>query len=111
MFSVVDSYADRAVLRLHASHVIYQAHFPGEPITPGVCIVQVIGELVGCRLRRSLTLSRIVYIKYIAPISPVKHSEIVVHFSAIDRSEAACKAKGTITAGGELMTKFSIIYV
>ena len=33
-------------LQLDASHVIYQAHFPGEPITPGVCIIQMAKELL-----------------------------------------------------------------
>ena len=28
-------------VRLNASHVIYKAHFPGMPITPGVCIIQM----------------------------------------------------------------------
>ena len=28
-------------LHFNADHLIYKAHFPGEPITPGVCILQV----------------------------------------------------------------------
>ena len=31
-------------VRLNASHVIYKAHFPGMPITPGVCIIQMVTE-------------------------------------------------------------------
>ena len=36
--------ADGAVcydIRLHPDHTIYKAHFPGEPITPGVCVIQI----------------------------------------------------------------------
>ena len=33
-------------LRLNPDHVIYKAHFPGEPITPGVCILQIGQELL-----------------------------------------------------------------
>ena len=33
-------------IELIPSCVIYAAHFPGEPITPGVCIVQMGKELV-----------------------------------------------------------------
>ena len=32
-------------IALNAQHFIYQAHFPGEPITPGVCILQMACEL------------------------------------------------------------------
>ena len=34
-------------IALNAQHFIYQAHFPGEPITPGVCILQMACELLG----------------------------------------------------------------
>ena len=36
----------RFSLNLNAAHEIYEAHFPGEPVTPGVCLVQMAGELL-----------------------------------------------------------------
>ena len=39
MFSIV-SEGETVRIQLHPEHVIYQAHFPGSPITPGVCIIQ-----------------------------------------------------------------------
>jgi len=33
-------------VELNPSCVIYEAHFPGEPITPGVCIVQIGKEVI-----------------------------------------------------------------
>ena len=35
-----------AVLQCNPAHIIYQAHFPGNPITPGACIIQVADELM-----------------------------------------------------------------
>ena len=32
-------------ISLFPEHFIYKAHFPGEPITPGVCIIQIATEL------------------------------------------------------------------
>ena len=29
-------------VQLNADHYIYRAHFPGNPITPGVCLVQMV---------------------------------------------------------------------
>ena len=34
-------------VRLHPEHFIYQAHFPGNPVTPGVCLVQMAAEILG----------------------------------------------------------------
>ena len=33
-------------IELNPQHFIYKAHFPGEPITPGVCIMQIAKELL-----------------------------------------------------------------
>ena len=33
---------------LNPDHLIYKAHFPGQPVTPGVCILQIIQELNFC---------------------------------------------------------------
>ena len=35
-----------ADLLFHAEHDLYNGHFPGNPITPGVCLVQSINDLV-----------------------------------------------------------------
>ena len=35
-----------AVLRCNPEHLIYQAHFPGNPITPGACLLQTAGEVL-----------------------------------------------------------------
>jgi 3-hydroxyacyl-[acyl-carrier-protein] dehydratase len=32
-------------VRLNANHFIYAAHFPENPVTPGVCITQIAKEL------------------------------------------------------------------
>ena len=110
MFTVVGGDNDTIRLRLNADHVIYHAHFPGNPITPGVCIVQMIGELMGQRCARRLVLQKIVNLKFVSTISPVEHPEIEVCLSAVDDSGAECRVKGHIAAGGELKTKFSLIF-
>ena len=40
---------------LDKNHFIYKAHFPNEPITPGVCIIQIAKELF-CRKRMNVRL-------------------------------------------------------
>ena len=110
MFTVTGGTLDKVAVRLNASHTIYQAHFPGNPITPGVCIVQMIGELLGDRCGRRLALSKIVNLKFVAPISPVETPDIVVDFTSVDDTTTECKAKGTIMAGEQLLTKYSLVF-
>ena len=110
MFSVERWEADNVRVRLHADHVIYKAHFPGNPITPGVCLIQMIGELLEQRQAASVQLSKVVNLKFISPISPLDSPVLDVLFSPIVEDGQEVKSKGTIMSGGQVMTKFSLIF-
>ena len=110
MFNVVGGNADNVQIRLNASHLIYQAHFPGNPITPGVCIVKIIGELLQQRTETSLSLQKVTNLKFISPISPVDNPDLEVSFADVSVSDCEVKAKGSILAGEEMKTKFSLVF-
>lgn len=63
-------------VELNPSCVIYQAHFPGEPITPGVCIVQIGKEVIEDLLleqsseSRRLEIIKAKNMKFLSVISP-----------------------------------------
>ena len=111
MFTIVGGDDDHVKIELNANHLIYQAHFPGNPITPGVCIVQIIGELLSGRLNRQLTLSKITNLKFNSTISPADDPVVEVNFTTVEASETECVAKGTITVEENIKTKFSLVYI
>jgi 3-hydroxyacyl-[acyl-carrier-protein] dehydratase len=95
MFSVECEEGSKTTIQLHPDYLIYQAHFPGNPITPGVCIVQIIGELAESRVGRQLSLHKVVNLKFLAPLSPVETPFADVIFTAangtwFDAVEAGC---------------------
>lgn len=98
-------------LRLNADHKIYQAHFPGHPVTPGVCQIQIVGELLADRLGRGVRLTDIKTVKYMAVISPVETPRLEVRFKKIAIDGATCKVMATIEAGGQVYSKLSMTYV
>jgi 3-hydroxyacyl-[acyl-carrier-protein] dehydratase len=57
-------------IELNAGHAIFQGHFPGNPILPGACTLQIIKELLVNQLKRNLVLKRAVTIKYLSFINP-----------------------------------------
>ena len=110
MFSIV-SKGDRVRIKLHPEHVIYDAHFPGQPITPGVCLVQMIGEILQENMGRMMELDTITNLKFIQPLSPVETPEVDVVFSNISFDDKGrCKVKGTVVSEDTIFTKYSIIY-
>lgn len=55
---------------LNPNHAIYAAHFPGNPITPGACTLQMVGELAEEVVGKTLQLSCAKNVKYLAPLTP-----------------------------------------
>ena len=64
----------------------FKGHFPGEPVTPGVCILQIAQELLSEETELNLSLKKIKNAKFTAVIAPNNISELIVTFSNIKTS-------------------------
>lgn len=82
-------------VHLNADHFIYQAHFPGEPITPGVCILQMCVELLSEYVGRKLTLQCAKNVKYLKIIVPTQTPDLVVSIRKVQQENS--ESMGTIT--------------
>ena len=60
----------RIQVQLHPEHFIYGVHFPKNPVTPGVCAVQIAQELLEEHYKCKLKLLTAVNIKFKQPIAP-----------------------------------------
>lgn len=68
---------------LHADSIIYQAHFPSEPITPGVCIIQMAEELLSEHLQAVYSLSKMKTARFHNVLSPTETTEVTYDFQKI----------------------------
>lgn len=97
-------------MHLNKEHYIYKAHFPNNPITPGVCILQIAQELIGKYLKVNLELQTLNNVKYMSIISPISNSTISLYITYIIFNETV-KAKGIIKDDNVTFTKFSATYI
>jgi 3-hydroxyacyl-[acyl-carrier-protein] dehydratase len=63
-----DSY--KCQVKLNPEHRIYKAHFPGNPITPGVCLMQMGEELLEEKCGKQLQLSTVKSIRFKKIVGP-----------------------------------------
>lgn len=68
-------------IALNASHPVYQAHFPQNPVTPGVCIVQLIKEIVEDSCSTSFFIRLLKNVKFLHVLNPLEHEEVTVDFT------------------------------
>ena len=45
-------------ITLNPAHEIFKGHFPGNPVMPGVCTVQIVKELLSAHLKKDLVLKK-----------------------------------------------------
>ena len=96
---------------LNPDHLIYKAHFPGQPVTPGVCILQMLQELLSIQVGKQLFIKNIKNAKFISMMSPVTDVRVSVLFSSVTPEEGGIKAQGVVARRDDidqLFLKFSI---
>ena len=73
-----------ATVRLLPESAVYRGHFPGYPITPGVCIVQIALELIGQLAGydgKEVRLVAAKNIKFTSPVFPGDGAELRFNIS------------------------------
>lgn len=98
-----------ALIRLNPSHFIYAAHFPGEPITPGVCILQAALELLELYLGTALSVGRVKNVKFLKVITPDRTPLVHFRFRSVMESEGSISAQCTVDSENDVYAKISLI--
>ncbi len=70
-----------AVIGINPGHEIFQGHFPGQPVVPGVCMVQIVKELMEQQTGKQLLFSKGHQLKFLQLMVPTKEEAIQVNIS------------------------------
>lgn len=93
-------------IHFNADHNIFEGHFPGKPIVPGVCMMQIIQELLEKTIGRSLLISKASNIKFLHIIDPTIHLQVNVNIDyLIDNGNV--KTSANITDESLTFMKFA----
>ena len=65
-----------ATLQLREDHPLYQGHFPGQPVVPGVCMLQMVKELAAIATKKALILQSADTMKFLQQIDP-RHTPVL----------------------------------
>lgn len=96
-------------IKLNPSHFIYKAHFPGEPITPGVCIVQIAKELLEEVIGKPLQIVKVKNVKFLSVLTPEQSADVTYSIGKIvaDEADGSVKAQVVVTSADEAKAKIS----
>ncbi|MDO4726858.1 MAG: hypothetical protein Q4A56_06540 [Porphyromonadaceae bacterium] len=84
-YQIIDKENNKATfgIRFNAENVIYKAHFPSKPVTPGVCLIQIAQELLARCTGVFCNLKKVKNIKFTTLLDPITSPEIAVSLNGI----------------------------
>ncbi len=109
MASQISDTAATYTVTLNPDHYIFKAHFPGNPITPGVCQMRMIEELMSSMKGEPLRVSHINNIKYMNIISPIDNATIDIQLSRIQATDSGYSVHCMLKGGDVSFTKMNLV--
>jgi len=95
-----------AIVSLNSSHPVYQGHFPGNPIVPGVCQIQMVKELIEKAVALHLRIKESENIKFLSMINPEENPKIEFNICIKPDNNLQFSATASITSGSTVFLKF-----
>jgi 3-hydroxyacyl-[acyl-carrier-protein] dehydratase len=62
-----------ATISINEKHDIFNGHFPQNPVVPGVCMLQMVKDLLEDELQKAVHLNSIGNVKFTAVVNPTQN--------------------------------------
>lgn len=96
------------LIRLEPDNIIFKAHFPEYPITPGAVQIRVATELLESHLGTSLTLRTVSDLKFMEPLYP--GAEVAYSFTKLVEVDGHLKVELTVRSEEKVFSRMSLEY-
>ena len=94
------------VCEVDPKHKIFEGHFPGQPVVPGVCLIQSLKEIIEESEGRKFQLESASNIKFLAVIDPNVNQTITWEVS-LDKTEEGLVVKCIAQWNDKVCFKFA----
>jgi 3-hydroxyacyl-[acyl-carrier-protein] dehydratase len=97
-------------IEFNAGHDIFTGHFPGQPMAPGACLLQMVKEVLCDTLSTAYRLKIASNLKFIAPVDPrmVDEAELKMIYKTVD---AGLQVTGTLNTNGVVCFKMQAVFI
>jgi len=95
---------------VNEKHEVFKGHFPGNPIMPGVCMIQIIKELTEKITQNTLMIQTLTNVKFMALINPEVTPELRLELDITITEDDLVKVKNTTYFNDTTALKLSNVY-
>lgn len=99
-----------ATLLLHAAHPIFAGHYPGQPVLPGACLLQIVHEVTDVAFGQFLKLIKANSLKFLAMIDPETDATLQLKVSYQEVDSLQIKVNATVLVNEVVGFKLQGLY-
>lgn len=88
----------KAKIAFNKNHRILEGHFPGLPVVPGVCMLQIVREIMEVNTGKELRIAGAENMKFLSVINPEQNNEVDVVVNYVDE-DGKLSINATLFAG------------
>lgn len=101
----------KTTIMLNAGHPIFKGHFPGEPVVPGVCMMQMVKEVTEIYTGKKIRLRKARELKFLSFIDPAEHASIRMELSVTFVNDDEIKVNARLLNEATLFFKFNGLFI
>lgn len=101
----------QAILEINEHHDILKGHFPGQPVLPGACMLQVVKEILEDTLNSKLRLKKADNIKFIQLVDPVLNNILKLALSYKSMGNNSIYVTANLVSNETICFKFQGTFV
>lgn len=95
-----------ATLQLNSSHAIFKGHYPGQPVLPGACILQIVKETLSQAIKTDVMLIIANNLKFLSMIDPVLMPALMFKLTYQEADEQFLKVNASLHFQEKVCFKF-----
>ncbi|MBE0648087.1 MAG: 3-hydroxyacyl-ACP dehydratase [Bacteroidales bacterium] len=97
-------------ISLDPDHSLYEGHFPGNPVVPGVCQIRMITEIVSEIRGKEVRLVEADNIKFLSMINPKDHPQLTVDCTIKENEEGIIRVTASLSDHEQVFFKYKSIF-
>jgi len=98
--------AVQASLELNPSHIIFEGHFPQTPVVPGVCMMQIVKEVLEDVIKKETRVVNAAHMKFLTVINPQETKTVQLDLKYIPRENKQIEIVASLFNEGVVYFKF-----
>ena len=108
---VHESGSINAVLEINTQHNIFQGHFPGQPVVPGVCMLQMVKEVLETAFAKPTRVSGADNLKFLTILDPTVQQKVSIEIKYQNEEAEKIKLSASLRDDSRTYFKMSGVFI